>query len=169
MNISLTNDYTVRHHSHSLEQLLDTFRETTRPLTLKKIQALYPDLPKRTLQRWLHRLVKLGLIVRQGNTKGSRYILVEDPSNTGVFITSTTSFSIHNRVMRLVISHPERPIEKSIDALLSPRVKSIYRKNIKKLIEEDIATLSPEKLKKYYRLNDKELEYWESYQNKAEV
>ncbi len=149
----------------TIHQLLDIFRECSEPLAVAALQKRYPALPRRTLQRWLHRLVASDNIERQGLTKGCHYRLVEKaPENCIVLTPCGNSYeTVLKKLMQYVVSHPEQSLPDAINARLAPRVKSVQRNNLQKSIEEDLHNLTLEKLQRYYQINEVELGRWRHY------
>lgn len=65
----------------SLQQLLETIQNSSKAYTLSELSALYPKVPRRTLQRWIsERLVKA--IMKTANSHFCQLMLPLNESNS---------------------------------------------------------------------------------------
>lgn len=90
----------------SIEKLFESIKQSENGLNISAFLQAYPDLARRSVQRWLAQLVDEDRIAPVGEGRGRRYLLIGDGTADGDAFPSYIPISVDSRDILAYINQP---------------------------------------------------------------
>jgi Fic family protein len=129
----------------SPSDLLRSLQESSSGLTLAELLARHPQIPRRTAQRWLNKLVEEGQITNQGQARARRYLAV---AKTG-FTSPDNRLEVFPR--HIPLSANSRDILAYVDQPLQARKPVGYQREFLESYRPNKTWYLPEPLRRQLR------------------